>query len=118
MWLAAPIGLMGGVATAAYLDLAIRSCPSGLQGTLMMAVDAVLVISLRFGDRLGAAIYDANPARGFLHCVIATTLVYSLILPLVLVIPKHIVATPDGESRGVGEAEALAEVAESAEGLR
>jgi MFS family permease len=33
---AVPIGLMGGVATAAYLDLMIRSCPRGLQGTLMM----------------------------------------------------------------------------------
>ena len=33
---AAPIGLMGGVATAAYLDLMIRSCPRGLQGTLLM----------------------------------------------------------------------------------
>ena len=33
---AAPIGLMGGVATAAYLDLMIRSCPRGLQGTMLM----------------------------------------------------------------------------------
>ena len=29
---AVPIGLMGGVATAAYLDLIIRSCPRGLTG--------------------------------------------------------------------------------------
>jgi len=29
---AVPIGLMGGVGTAAYLDLIIRSCPRGLQG--------------------------------------------------------------------------------------
>src|SRR5206468_11094043 len=33
---AVPIGLMGGVATAAYLDLIIRSCPRGLQGTTLM----------------------------------------------------------------------------------
>ena len=33
---AAPIGLMGGIATAAYLDLIIRSCPLGLQGTTLM----------------------------------------------------------------------------------
>jgi hypothetical protein len=97
MWLAAPIGLMGGVATAAYTDLAIRSCPPGLQGTLMMAVDAVLVVSSRFGDRLGSAIYDANPARGFLYCVIATTVVYALILPIVFLVPKPIIATADGE---------------------
>ena len=34
---AAPIGLMGGVATAAYFDLIIRSCPPGLQGSVLMA---------------------------------------------------------------------------------
>jgi hypothetical protein len=117
MWLAAPIGLMGGVATASYLDLAIRSCPDGLQGTMMMAVDAVLVVSLRFSDRLGSAIYDANPARGFLYCVIATTIVYTLILPLIALVPKHIVATADGEPMRDLEAEALAAVAATTEQL-
>ena len=33
---AVPIGLMGGLATGAYLDLIIRSCPRGLQGTTLM----------------------------------------------------------------------------------
>ncbi|HZU85298.1 MAG TPA: MFS transporter [Polyangiaceae bacterium] len=114
MWLAAPIGLMGGVATAAYFDLAIRSCPPGLQGTLMMGVDAVLVVSGRFGDRLGSAIYDADPARGFLHCVIATTVVYALILPVVVfLVPSSIVATADGELGPPSEVEAPAEVPRS-----
>jgi MFS family permease len=118
MWLAAPIGLMGGVATAAYFDLAIRSCPSGLQGTLMMAVDAVLIVSARFGDRLGSAIYDAYPARGFLYCVIATTIVYALILPIVFLVPKHLIAMADGEAGPIVEADALAEVQETAKELR
>ena len=52
--LAVPIGLMGGVATAAYFDLAIRSCPPGLQGTLMMLVDGVFALSARGGDLLGS----------------------------------------------------------------
>ena len=52
--LAAPIGLMGGIATAAYLDLAMRACPPGLQGTLMMLVDGVLALSARAGDLLGS----------------------------------------------------------------
>jgi hypothetical protein len=53
--LAVPIGLMGGVSTASYFDLAMRSCPPGLQGTLMMMVDGVLVLSARArgGDLLG-----------------------------------------------------------------
>jgi Na+/melibiose symporter-like transporter len=37
--LAFPIGAMGGIAAAAYYDLAIRSCPPGLQGALMMLAD-------------------------------------------------------------------------------
>ncbi len=41
LMLAAPIGLLGGIASGAYFDLAIRSCPPGLQGTLMMLVDGV-----------------------------------------------------------------------------
>ena len=98
LWLAAPIGLMGGVATAAYYDLAVRSCPDGLQGTMMMAVEAVMVVAMRFGDRLGSAIYDANPARGFLNCVIVTTIVYALILPLVYLVPKPLIAFADGEA--------------------
>jgi predicted MFS family arabinose efflux permease len=95
--LAAPIGLMGGVATAAYFDLAMRSCPPGLQGTLMMLVDGVLALSARAGDLLGSWIYNSSPAHGFTYCVIATTVVYALILLLIPLAPKALIATKDGE---------------------
>lgn len=95
--LAMPIGLLGGVATAAYYDLAMRSCPPGLQGTLMMLVDGVLILAMRSGDLLGSRIYSSSPAHGFLYCVIATTIVYALILPMILWIPKELIATADGE---------------------
>ncbi|MDO3618089.1 MFS transporter [Ralstonia pseudosolanacearum] len=95
--LAAPIGLMGGVATAAYFDLAMRSCPPGLQGTLMMLVDGVLALSARAGDLLGSWIYNSSPTHGFTYCVIATTVVYALILLLIPLTPKTLIATRDGE---------------------
>ena len=95
---AAPIGLMGGVATAAYYDLAMRSCPAGLQGTLMLAVDGVFILSSRGGDKLGSVIYSSGGEKGFLYCVIATTIVYALILPLIACIPKQLIATADGEA--------------------
>ncbi|KFX26985.1 MFS transporter [Ralstonia solanacearum] len=95
--LAAPIGLMGGVATAAYFDLAMRSCPPGLQGTLMMLVDGVLALSARAGDLLGSWIYNSSPTHGFTYCVIATTVVYALILLLIPMAPKALIATRDGE---------------------
>jgi hypothetical protein len=95
--LAVPIGMMGGIATAAYWDLAMRACPAGLQGTLMMLVDGVYVLAQRGSDLLGARIYNSSPTHGFLYCVIAITIVYSLILPLILLVPKELIATADGE---------------------
>ncbi len=97
--MAAPIGLMGGVATAAYFDLAMRSCPAGLQGTLMMLVDGVFILAQRGSDVLGAWIYNSSPAHGFLYCVIAITAVYALILPVILLVPKELIATADGEPK-------------------
>ena len=95
--LAVPIGLMGGIATAAYFDLAMRSCPPGLQGTLMMLVDGGLVLSARGGDVLGSWIYKSSPTHGFLYCVIAVTLVYALILPAIAWVPKELISTSDGQ---------------------
>jgi hypothetical protein len=108
---AVPIGLMGGVATAAYYDLAMRSCPPGLQGTLMMIIAGAFELSWRAGDLLGAKIYNASPTHGFLYCVIATTLVYALILPTITLVPKALIATADGEANPEVEAQMRDEVA-------
>jgi MFS transporter len=111
--LAVPIGLLGGIATAAYFDLAMRSCPPGLQGTLMMLVDGVFMLSGRGGDLLGSKIYNISPTNGFLYCVIATTLVYALILPLILLVPEELIATAEGEPNPRVAAEVLEEIAET-----
>ena len=111
--LAVPIGLMGGVATAAYFDLAMRSCPPGLQGTLMMLVEGVFALSARGGDLLGSRIYNSSPEHGFLYCVIATTAVYAAILLVILWVPKELIATADGEPNPVVEAEVLDEIKKS-----
>jgi Major Facilitator Superfamily len=114
--LAVPIGLMGGVAAAAYYDLAMRSCPPGLQGTLMMLVDGFFILSYRAGDLLGSKIYLSSPEHGFLYCVIATTIVYALILPVILLVPKELIATADGEPSPEVEAEMRSEIAETGPG--
>jgi hypothetical protein len=114
--LAVPIGMMGGIATGAYYDLAMRSCPPGLQGTLMMLVDGVLALSSRGGDLVGSEIYNGSPTHGFLYCVIATTVVYALILPLIMLVPKELIATADGEPNLVVEAEVLIEIGETRPG--
>ena len=98
---AVPIGLMGGVATAAYLDLLIRSCPRGLQGTTLMMSGSLYFIASRFGDVLGTNLYDHY--GDFSACVIAITIVYALILPTLLLVPKRLIATADGQSPSVAD---------------
>jgi Na+/melibiose symporter-like transporter len=97
---AVPIGLMGGVATAAYLDLIIRSSPRGLEGTTLMMSVALNWIAVRFGDVLGTNLYDHY--GGFAACVIAITVVYALILPTLLLVPKSLIATADGQTPASG----------------
>lgn len=111
LWLALPIGMMGGVAAGAYYDLAMRSCPPGLQGTLMMMVDGMYMLSYRGGDIVGSEIYASSPTCGFLYCALATTAVYALILPVLLLIPKEVIATTDGEANPALEAQVLKESA-------
>lgn len=99
---AVPIGLMGGLATGAYLDLIIRSCPQGLQGTTLMMSSSLYFVVVRFGDVLGTNLYDRY--GGFTVCVIAITIVYALILPALLLVPGHLIATADGQAPEVGSA--------------
>jgi MFS family permease len=112
LFMAVPIGLMGGIAGVAIYDLAIRSCPPGLQGTLMMMVEGVNILSSRGGDVLGTAIYNRYPDRGFLYCVIAITVVYGLNVLVLLMIPKEVTAAADGEANPTLEAKVLTETSE------
>jgi hypothetical protein len=79
----------------------------------MMAVDGMYILAVRGGDILGTKIYDSSPEHGFLYCVIATTAVYVLILPTILLVPKELIATADGEANPVVEAEMLKGIAET-----
>ena len=107
------IGLMGGLANAACIDIAIRACPPGLQGTLMMMIAATFALSSRGGDVLGSWIYGLSPKYGFQYCVIAITVTYALILAVIPFIPKEITATADGEPNPEAAALALAEIGEA-----
>jgi Na+/melibiose symporter-like transporter len=97
---AVPIGLMGGVATASYLDLIIRSCPRGLQGTTLMMSSSLYFVASRFGDVLGTNLYDYYGS--FAACVVAITVVYALILPTLLLVPRRLIATADGQTPEFG----------------
>ncbi|MEO8319061.1 MAG: MFS transporter [Bradyrhizobium sp.] len=93
---AVPIGLMGGIATGAYLDLIMRSCPRGLQGTTLMLASSLYFVVSRFGDLLGTHLYDHFGS--FDVCVVAITVVYALMLPAILLVPKDLIETADGQT--------------------
>ena len=94
---AVAIGLLGGLANVAVLDITIRACPHGLQGTLMMIVSSVYPLSSRVGDVFGSWVFGLSPKYGFQYCVVAITLTYALMLPLIPFLPKGMVTTADGE---------------------
>jgi hypothetical protein len=91
---AVPIGLMGGIATGAYLDLIIRACPPALEGTTLMLASSLYFLVSRFGDVLGTRLYDRF--GDFDVCVIAITVVYALMLPALLLVPRRLTASADG----------------------
>ena len=107
------MGIMASIGQCAFYDLAIRSCPPGLQGTLMMAADSVNNLAFRLSDVIGTKIYALSPTHGFLYCVILMTAIYTLILPALLFVPRELVATSDGQPNPALDAELLSELAES-----
>ena len=107
------VGLASGFAFTAFWDLAMRSSPPGLQGTLMMMVAGIYELAYRGGDWVGAGIYASSAEHGFLYCVIAGTATSLLMIPLLFAIPKALIATADGERNPAVEAEVLAEIGAS-----
>jgi MFS family permease len=97
---AVPMGLLGSIAQAALVDLVIRSAPRGCQGMMMMLFLAVYYFSVRAGDLLGTWIYDKH--GGFIPTVVVTIIVYALILPVILLVPRRLTATKDGEVIAAG----------------
>jgi Na+/melibiose symporter-like transporter len=93
--LVAPMmGGLAGVASAAIFDLIIRSCPKGLQGSMLMAVTGVLAVDGSLGDVLGTNLYDHF--HNFTVCVVAMTITNALILPAIMLVPRALIATADG----------------------
>jgi MFS family permease len=89
-------GLVGGFPTAAYVDLIMRSCPKGLEGTAMMlALTTALALANNSGNLLGSWIYSRG---GFASAVIITTLATALIVPMLWWVPESITASRDGET--------------------
>lgn len=90
---AIPMGLLGGIGQAAFTDLAMRSCPKGLEGAMMMLFLALFWVSQRVGDLWGSYLY-ASPG-GYNLTVYVTIALYAAILPMLFLIPNAIKAGRD-----------------------
>ena len=62
---------------------------------MLMLSASVSFVSVRFGDVLGTALYEKY--GDFIVCVIAVTIAYVLILPMLLLVPKPLISTADGQ---------------------
>jgi len=93
VWSGLALGLLGGIAQVAFWDLAMRACPEGLEGTMMMLLWSCYWISYRLGDLWGGDLYDHH--GGFTVAIWATIGVYAAILPILLLVPRRITAGTD-----------------------
>lgn len=94
--LAVPMGAFAAIGWCAICDLAIRSCPRGLQGTLMLLTAAAGVLGYRFSDVLGARLYDLAPGAGFTLGIGISVLTSLLCLPVVLLVPRAVMEIREG----------------------
>jgi MFS family permease len=92
------LGVLGAFAQGSLVDLCIRSAPRGLEGTMAMMFIAAFWIAFRFGDLFGTSLYDRF---GFVTPVVATIVSTSLVLPVLLFVPKRLIRTRDGEPLGL-----------------
>lgn len=90
---AIPMGLLGGIGQAAFTALAIRACPKGLEGTMMMLFLALFWISQRFGDLWGADLYQHH--GGYNTTLWVTIGLYAAILPILFLVPRRLSDTVD-----------------------
>jgi MFS family permease len=87
-------GLMSGLGQVALLDLVIRSCPRGLEGTGIMLATAAYVFAINLGNVFGSWIYAQG---GFSTAMFITAVSTALILPVIWIVPPAITASREGE---------------------
>jgi len=93
--MAIPMGLMCGMGQAAFLDVAVRSCPRGLHGTMMMVVFSGFELSFRLSDVVGSALYGLDPRHGIVYSAVLTVGVDVLLLGLIPFIPERLIDSRD-----------------------
>jgi len=92
------VALLLGVANASFSDLLMRSYPVGLEGTGGALVGSAATVISVGSNLLGSWLYEKG---GFGLALLVTTLASACILPILLLVPKNLTATRDGERHTV-----------------
>ena len=90
----------------------ILTVPQMVPLAFVHSANTALLLAMPIG-LLGSWIYAQSPAHGFVNCVIVTTAIYALyalILPQILLVPRDLIATADGQRNPQLEAQVLAEI--------
>jgi MFS family permease len=98
MLFAIPLGLSAGAAFAALYDIAIRACPPGLHGALMMAVAGGNQMGWRVGDAFGTWLYTSGSEHGFLLASIGTAVTSGAAPAFLALAPRTLLVSRDGEA--------------------
>ena len=80
-------GIVGGMASAAVLDVLLRSCPPGFEGFTVELGVTGFYLADRLGDWGGSILYQQG---GFVLTNWVGTAVYALILPLLMLVPRSV----------------------------
>jgi MFS family permease len=95
---AAVVGLLLGMLNIALFDLLRRSCPAKLEGTGIMLGYSLFSIGGTIGDLFGSWMYDRF---GLASCLTFDALATIAILPVLLLVPRAITSSRDGDSEPV-----------------
>ena len=95
MAVSAIVGLLLGMLNIALFDLLRRSCPTNLEGTGIMLGYSLFSIGGTIGDLFGSWLYDR---LGLAACLGFDALATIAILPVLLLVPRAITSSRDGDS--------------------
>lgn len=114
MLVAAVTGIVMGIGNIVYMDLFVRACPPGLEGTAMMLVAAAQAFGIQSSDWFGSWLYDykgvgqalhaflpysgfGQALHGFTLALLVSNLFTALIFPVLLFVPRRLTQSRDGE---------------------
>ncbi len=87
-------GAANAIAVSAYFDLLIRACPPKMEGTVFMLGSAMFALAGACSDVVGSKLFERG---GFGLALLVTAIMTALVLPMVALLPRHLIDYRDGE---------------------